>query len=47
LVCNLRINNFDYVGWNFFVVLEFFTLWWWYMFQLLLHINPPIDILYQ
>ncbi len=27
LVCNLRVNNFDYVGWNFFIALEIFTLW--------------------
>lgn len=47
LVCNLNVKNSNYVGWNFFVALEIFTLWWWYMFQLLLDINPPINIFYQ
>jgi hypothetical protein len=27
LVCNLRVNSFNYVGWNFFIALEIFTLW--------------------
>ncbi len=28
LVCNLNVKNSNYVGWNFFVALEIFTLWW-------------------
>jgi hypothetical protein len=47
LVCNLRVNNFNYVNWNLFVALDIFPLWRWYMFQLGLHINPLICILYQ